>query len=279
MAVSPHLDDAVFSAGGTLLLLARAGWAVRTVTCFTASVADPCPFALSTQLDKGLPAGADYMALRRAEDRAAQRMLGALPPEHLPLAEAPHRGYDSPRRLFTAPRADDRVAAELPRLLRPHLAAADLVLAPQGIGGHVDHLVTARAVAAVAPPARTAWWRDLPYAVHAVHADRAAREPGAGALPPPAGTAEVTVCVAAALTGKTAAARCYTTQLGFQFGGAEHVGTVLTAAARGEARRTGASCTHGEALSAGHRARRLLADAVRGHAAARAAGEWSPSGP
>ncbi|PJE95262.1 PIG-L family deacetylase [Streptomyces carminius] len=274
MAVSPHLDDAVFSAGGTLLLLVRAGWAVRVVTCFTASVADPCPFALSTQLDKGLPADADYMALRRAEDRAAQRALGALPPEHLPLAEAPHRGYDSPRRLFTAPRADDRAAAELPRLLRPHLAAADLVLAPRGIGGHVDHLVTARAVAAVAPPARTAWWRDLPYAV------RAAREPGAGPLPPPAGTAEVTVGIAAALTGKTAAARCYTTQLGFQFGGTERVGTVLAAAARGEARRTGAPCTHGEALSAGHRARRLLADAVRGHGAvARTAGERAPFRP
>src|SRR5215212_4481765 len=83
VAVSPHLDDAVFSAGGTLAALAAAGWRVRVVTCFTASVADPSPFALSTQLDKGLPADVDYMALRRAEDTAALTHLG-VEAVHLP---------------------------------------------------------------------------------------------------------------------------------------------------------------------------------------------------
>ena len=39
VAVSPHLDDAVFSAGGTLARLAAAGHEVTVVTVFTGSVA------------------------------------------------------------------------------------------------------------------------------------------------------------------------------------------------------------------------------------------------
>ncbi|MDQ1033797.1 LmbE family N-acetylglucosaminyl deacetylase [Streptomyces sp. V3I8] len=250
VAVSPHLDDAVFSAGGILALLARAGWRVRVVTCFTASVDDPGPFALSTQLDKGLAADVDYMALRRAEDRAAQRALGTSAPVHLPLPEAPHRGYGSAPELFTPPHPDDPAGTELPRLLAPHLAAADLVLAPLGIGDHVDHLLTARAVAATVPYARVGRWRDVPYIARA--AVRAADRDEAGAA------AELTADIGAVLTAKTAAARCYATQLGFQFGGSGRTGEVLSAVARSEAARAGAPYVHGETLQAGETARRLL---------------------
>lgn len=257
VAVSPHLDDAVFSVGGVLAALARAGWSVRVVTCFTASVESPCPFALSTQLDKGLPAEVDYMALRRAEDTAAQRTLGALPPVHLPLPEAPHRGYGSAPELFAPPHADDTVGAELESLIRPLLAPADLVLAPQGIGGHVDHLITARAVAATAPSRRTCWWRDVPYVARAPHAA------GGPPLGRSAETAEVTVDIGTVLACKIAAASCYASQLVFQFGGTERVGGALSAVARDEARRTGARRGHGETLKAGARARRLLAGVSR----------------
>ncbi|GAA2440553.1 PIG-L deacetylase family protein [Streptomyces glaucus] len=257
VAVSPHLDDAVFSAGGVLASLSRAGWRVRVVTCFTASVADPGPFALSTQLDKGLPADVDYMAVRRAEDAAALRRLGVLPPVHLPLPEAPHRGYRSPAELFTPPRPDDTAGAQLRRLLRPRLVSADLVLAPQGIGGHVDHLLTARAVAATAPSSRIGWWRDVPYVARAPSSGTGCRRG------PPEAVSEVTVDIGAVLAGKTAAARCYTTQLGFQFGGSGRTGEVLASLARAEALRTGAPCVYGESLRAGRTARRVLAEAVR----------------
>jgi LmbE family N-acetylglucosaminyl deacetylase len=227
VAVSPHLDDAVFSAGGTLAVLAAAGWRVRVVTCFTASVVDPSPFALSTQLDKGLGSDVDYMALRRAEDTAALRRLGAVP-VHLSLPEAPHRGYTSAPDLFAGQHADDAVAGPLSDALAPHLRDADLVLAPQAIGDHVDHRVVTDVVAGLRPDA--AFWRDAPYVL---------RRPDA---PPwrsvPHGP-EHPVAIAPYLEAKAAAARCYTTQLGFQFGGPDRVAAALATLARAEACRVG----------------------------------------
>jgi LmbE family N-acetylglucosaminyl deacetylase len=226
VAVSPHLDDAVFSAGGTIAALVAAGWRVAVVTCFTASVADPSPFALSTQLDKGLGPDVDYMALRRAEDAAACAVLGA-EPVHLPLPEAPHRGYTSAADLFAGVHADDRVGGPLRAALAPHLDA-DLVLAPQGLGDHADHRVVAQAVAALVRDAL--WWRDAPYALRRPDA-RPWRAPGPARA----------VGIGPHLDAKTAAARCYATQLGFQFGGAEHVAHRLRELADAEAARAGAA--------------------------------------
>jgi hypothetical protein len=84
---------------------------------------------------------------------------------------------------------------------------ADLWLAPQGLGGHVDHLQVVHAVAALGHP--TLWWRDAPYAL---------RSPGAGPSPDlPAGLVEVALREDRARRGDACAR--YATQLGFQFGG------------------------------------------------------------
>ena len=78
LAISPHLDDAAFSAGGLLATLARAHRVV-VATVFTQSVPAPTGFALRCQTDKGLAPEEDYLALRRAEDAAACAALGAEP--------------------------------------------------------------------------------------------------------------------------------------------------------------------------------------------------------
>jgi len=204
LAVSPHLDDAVFSVGATLARLADAGHEVTVVTCFTASVPDPTGFALACQTDKGLPPEVDYMDLRRAEDRAATAVVGAAP-EHLPLAEAPHRGYGSAAALFAGVRPDDLVWQDVRTALQA--LDADLWLAPQGLGGHVDHLQVVRAVAALGRP--TLWWRDAPYAL---------RQPDAAPSPElPAGLRPLSLPQDRAR--RSDACACYATQLGFQFGG------------------------------------------------------------
>lgn len=223
LALSPHLDDAAFSCGGTLAVLARAGWHVTMATVFTGSVADPRGFALACQTDKGLGPEIDYMALRRDEDVDAARALGIAAPRHLPFREAPHRGYASAPELFAELRADDGIVPDLVRAFGELMAETrpDLILAPQAVGGHVDHVQVVRALAAIAPDVPILWWRDFPYTVR----DAEPREPLRDRF------AELPVQAiafdAAARAAKYAACAAYASQLGFQFGGPDNLAEQL----------------------------------------------------
>jgi len=224
LALSPHLDDAAFSCGGTLARLAGTGWRVVVATVFTASVPDPRGFALACQLDKGLGPEIDYMALRRAEDAAAMRALGAAP-VWLPFPEAPHRRYDSAPALFAGVREDDRIvddlAPALAALLEQHRPA--LVLAPQAIGAHADHVQLVRAMDRAGVEAPVLWWRDFPYAV----LDASPREPFRDRM---IGLEAFNVALwVNEAEAKRRACRAYASQLGFQFGGPEGLDRRLAA--------------------------------------------------
>lgn len=216
--ISPHLDDAAFSGGGTAARLAGLGWRVTLTTVFTQSVPEPTGFALACQTDKGIPADVDYMALRRTEDALVCERLGA---EALWLGhpEAPHRGYESPGELFTGVLPEDdvhqAVREDLDGVLRD--LEPELVFAPQGLGGHVDHLQVIRAIREVSrkrpdTSTRLLYYRDTPYAI---------REPRAAPEPPrEAGViTETGVEIRPELPRKLDACEGYESQLGFQFGG------------------------------------------------------------
>lgn len=205
--LSPHLDDAVFSAGLDMHARVAAGERVALVTVFTASVPDPAGFALACQTDKGLPPEADYMSIRRAEDHAAAARLGLEPEQvfHLPLPEAPHRGYTDAADLFGGVHADDagtpdRVAEAL-RLF----ADAGRWMLPLGLGHHVDHLQVIEAVRRTAAPPPCEAWFDTPYHLKP---DVTAPPPDRKVKPNPA-----------AVAAKLDACAAYSTQLPFQFGG------------------------------------------------------------
>ena len=215
LALSPHLDDAAFSCGGLLASLAADRWRVVMATLFTGSVAEPKGFALACQLDKGLPAGIDYMALRRDEDIHAAAELGIAPPVHLPFREAPHRGYGSAPDLFSDTRPDDGIAADLAPAIAELIAAEspDLLLAPQAIGGHVDHVQLVRALHSLDPAQPILWWRDFPYTVR----DAAPKAPLAASF---TNLAEPTMRLGPdAQARKRASCAAYASQIGFQFGG------------------------------------------------------------
>ncbi len=220
--VSPHLDDVAFSCGGIAALLADAGWQTVLATVFTRSVVPATGFALACQLDKGLPPDADYMAIRRTEDRAAADILQITTVRWLHLLEAPHRGYEAPPELFGALHPRDGVGRQVADKLAALAAefSPDLVFVPQGLGNHVDHQVVISAAIASFPPARTAFYRDTPYAI---------RQPGAApARAVPQGEAEI-VPITGALDRKIAAAQAYASQIGFQFGGAAPLAEALRA--------------------------------------------------
>ena len=232
LLLSPHFDDVAFSCGGIAAGLAHAGWRVLVVTAFTRSVHPAAGFALECQRDKGLADDIDYMALRREEDRAACTALGA-EPVLLDLPEAPNRGYRSVAALFAPPREDDGVAGPLVDLLTQLMSGEHpaLVLAPQGCGGHVDHvrLIDAVLEMRLQFPVVFGFYRDTPYVI---------RNPSA--LPDPRVAAwarhDVMVPISeASCLGKQDAVACYGSQLGFQFGGVAPARDALDELGRREA--------------------------------------------
>ncbi len=214
LAVSPHLDDAVFSAGGALATASAAGYDVVVATVFTRSVPDPGGFALSCQTDKGIDAEADYMALRRQEDADACARVGA-ESVWLDLPEAPHRGYGSADALFGDVHDADAGTWQTVRdRLAPLVAdrQPDVILSCQGLGGHVDHRHVVRAVQEVSRDVSeiVSWWRDVPYALRGHEAEA---DGDLGGLRPVGLPLAVE-----ALTVKLDACAAYRSQLGYQFG-------------------------------------------------------------
>ena len=139
VVVSPHLDDAVLSLGAHVAARVAAGEHVEVWTAFTHAPA-------AADVPPGLRRFADYTA-RLAEDDRALAVLGA-----------GARRFDLPERVWRQPparglRAAFRTPADssgfdqlgrLQELVAEALARPGVrVLAPLGIGHHVDHVEVA----------------------------------------------------------------------------------------------------------------------------------------
>lgn len=211
--VSPHLDDAVFSAGALIADLTPEHEVV-IATVFTQSVPNPTGFALRCQTDKDIAADVDYMALRRAEDAQATANLGARA-MWLDLPEAPHRGYDSASALF-GPRLPQDDLGPVTAAIAPLVAQASLVFGPYGHGKHVDHLLVRDALQACG---WALYWLDQPYALRAPFKADAALTQRHYAPKPTAVSAKLAACAA------------YASQLDFQFGGVDTMRRAMSAVA------------------------------------------------
>lgn len=226
LTLSAHLDDAAFSVGPLLAKLA-ADVRIVVATVFTKSVANPQGFALACQLDKGLPATVDYMAIRRNEDLEWSEMMG-IEAIHGPFVEAPHRGYQSAPALFGSVLPTDEIAVDLQNWLN-HLIEShtpDAVLIPLGLGNHVDHQWVRR-VAEASPFNQqvTGYYKDQPYAVKSNQASMASYPTDTSLL----GELRVPLC-ATSLTRALNAAESYRTQIPFQFGGVDQMKSLLSTA-------------------------------------------------
>lgn len=141
--VSPHPDDAVFSAGGAIALDVRAGRRVAVATVFS----------------RGPDAQAS--AARRREDEAAIARLGAERID-LELPEAPARSRGRRAARLFAPLDREEVAlAETVRGRLGEIAGGAEIVGPLGVGRHADHQLVHAACAGL-DGART-FYEDLPY--------------------------------------------------------------------------------------------------------------------
>lgn len=175
LIVSPHLDDGVLSVGGLVEYALAIGVRVVIATTFARDsppAAELSPFAV--ELHGRWNRGPNPYAGRRAEDVAAIELLGA-ELRHAPLHEALYRTdaagsflYPTQESIFGPPAAGDEIGEALTALLDSWIDEfmPDLVLAPLGVGRHVDHVIVTSSLhrLATSRPIDVALYEDMPYA-------------------------------------------------------------------------------------------------------------------
>lgn len=168
--LSPHLDDVVLSCGGAIHRQARGGEKVLIATLFAGrpDYAFLSPFAAQMHALSGAPP--DLVALRRAEDEAAARLLGAQP-IHFDYLDCIYRRhgsaflYTSEQDIFGAVHpADEGLKVQL----ASHLAGIKAeqpeatIYVPLAVGHHVDHQLVRRAALAL-DISKLVFYEDYPY--------------------------------------------------------------------------------------------------------------------
>jgi LmbE family N-acetylglucosaminyl deacetylase len=165
--ISPHLDDAVLSAGGFIYEQTQAGIPVEiwTIVCGFPPPGELTPLAQVMHFQWGTGTAKETINLRRAEDRKAARIVGAKP-VHFDVPDCIYRrGPDSEPLYLDIFVQPHEVEAHLPdqiaETIAPRLQADDQVICQLGIGGHVDHILVRHAAERLNRPL---WYAaDAPY--------------------------------------------------------------------------------------------------------------------
>ena len=187
--VSPHPDDAIFSAGGLLSELAGRA-PVKVINVFTTSGDNASTLSAKVFLRKcGAVSPQRLFEERKDEDRKALAVL-KINPINMDKTDALWRKYESPSRLLTKAakilpemislyhtyrfhvcsgrlnKQDEILVAKLAEEISKYLPRDGnyLIFSPLGIGGHVDHLAVRRACEGFTP--KVMYWSDYPYLLH-----------------------------------------------------------------------------------------------------------------
>jgi len=173
--LSPHLDDAALSCGGLIYQQTHAGERVLVVTLFAGSPPDDeiTPFARELKARWG--GATDPVAVRRREDLAAWRALGA-EGLHLPYYDCVYRSdprtgeayYPDVASIFADLHPAERDwRRELLAALRERVAdlCAARIVAPLTVGHHVDHILAQQmALELMRQGCDVRFYEDYPYA-------------------------------------------------------------------------------------------------------------------
>lgn len=167
--LSPHYDDVVFSCGGLVWEQAQAGGQVVVVTICGGAPVQGELSDFAQEIHQSWEAGENPVAVRRKEDEQACRMLDAEPlPLSLPDAvyrKSSRKGrffYEDEESLFGGldPREEGLINS-LAEQLEGLLSTPAVVVAPLGIGNHVDHELTRKAVSRL--DREVYYYADFPY--------------------------------------------------------------------------------------------------------------------
>jgi len=189
--LSPHLDDAVLSCGGSIGLQATCGLHVLVISAFAGlppAERESSFFASHIHQQMGLPNNPRRVVeARRKEDKEAVSTLNA-DSFHLEFLDAIYRGdpslYENNEALFGEVQQPDFALDEaLATLLLKVSERAPMAVfyAPLGVGHHVDHQLCCSAADRLAQRgANLKYYEDFPYVATPGALDKRLKELGGG---------------------------------------------------------------------------------------------------
>ena len=165
--LSPHLDDAILSAGGLIYEQVRSGIPVEiwTFMCGYAPSGEVSPLAEVLHKQWGFHSAEEAVRLRREEDRNAAAVVGATT-VHFDFLYCIYiravTGNWLYSTVFVPPLPDD---AQLPQQIADTVSARllpdDVLVAQLSIGSHVDHVLVRQAAELLGRP--LLYDIDIPY--------------------------------------------------------------------------------------------------------------------
>ena len=166
--ISPHLDDAILSAGGLIYDQVHAGHEVEiwTMVCGYPSDQEASPFARELHEKWGFHSIEETVRSRREENRLAAKIVGARDVYFDFIDCIYRRGRDGnwlyTTNTFVPPHPDDEdIPARMTQSLLEKLKPDDVIVCPLAIGGHTDHVIVRRAVEGLSRP--LFYYADIPY--------------------------------------------------------------------------------------------------------------------
>lgn len=165
--LSPHLDDAVLSAGGLIYEQTKAGTPVEiwTFMCGYAPEEAVSPFAEAIHQQWGFSSAEETTRSRRAEDQNAAAVVGAHV-VHFDLLDCIYRRRANGEWLYSAiavpPAPEDTgIPQQIADAVSARLQPDDVLVAQLAVGSHVDHVLVRQAAELLGRP--LLYDIDVPY--------------------------------------------------------------------------------------------------------------------
>lgn len=168
IVISPHFDDAVLSCGGLIWEQTHSGIPVEI---WTVNAGDPPHGPVSELITRihtvwktGTPQ--ETVDVRRIEDQNAARQVGATV-RQLNMVDAIYRRTHTGSLMYTQDVFDPihpreaGIVEEAALQITRELNEFDTIICPLALGGHVDHVITRRAVESLGRPLW--YYADIPY--------------------------------------------------------------------------------------------------------------------
>ena len=145
--LSPHLDDAVLSAGGLIYEQTKSGLPVEiwTFMCGYAPDDEQSPLAQLLHSQWGFSSAEETTRMRREEDKNAAAIVGAKP-VHFDFLDCIYRRSKNGEWLYSdisvPPHPEDEhIPAQVAEAISALLMPDDLLVCQLAVGSHVDHLL------------------------------------------------------------------------------------------------------------------------------------------